>query len=75
MVDMESELPVGIVIFFSDFDFSIICSLCSDNNFDVLEIYFDGNNSLVFYDLLELDAVISFSEINGFDYRKYILAL
>jgi len=43
-----AELPVGILIVLCDYAFSEICSMCSDNNFDVLEIYFDGNNSLVF---------------------------
>lgn len=73
---MESEFPVGIFIFTSAFDYSLVCSFCCDKIFDVLEIYFDGNNSLVFYDLLELQAVIIFCEVHGIqEYRKYILSI
>lgn len=70
-----AELPVGILIVLCDYAFSEVCSICSDNNFDVLEIFFDGNNSLVFYDVFELEAVGHFCENNVFEFRKYILSM
>lgn len=44
---MEPELPVGF-IFLPLTDFSKICIFCSDNNFNVLEVYIDGTNDLLF---------------------------
>ena len=49
---MGSEIPVGFILVLSNLEFSDICGFCSDN-FDVLEIFIDGTNGLVFHDITE----------------------
>lgn len=66
------ELPVALIIVKSAFDFSQICSLCSDLDFDVLELFVDGHNALFFYNVQEWEAAVSYCVICGFEICKYI---
>lgn len=51
---------------------SQICSLCSDLDFDVLELFVDGHNALFFYNVQEWEAAVSYCVICGFEICKYI---
>lgn len=66
------DLPVALLIVMSAFDFSEICSFCSDFGFDVLEMFVDGHNALFFYDAQEWQAAVFYCVINGFAHYKYI---
>lgn len=39
------DLPVGFLIIKSAFEFSEICSMCADLDFDVLEVFVDVHNT------------------------------
>ena len=67
---MVSEIPVGFIL--SNLEFSDICGFCS-NNFDVLEIFIDGTNGLVFYDITELNAVVIYCDSESIEYWKYLI--
>lgn len=69
------ELPVGFLLIMSAFEFSEICSMCGDFDFDVLEVFVDGHNALFFYDILELQATVFYCLVNGFEYKKYVIQL
>ena len=66
------ELPVGFILVKSNFDFSQICSMCADFNYDVLEIYIGGHDALVFYDIREYRATVVYCENHAFEHKKYI---
>ena len=69
---MGSEIPVGFILVLSNLEFSDICGFCFDN-FDVLEIFIDGTNGLVFYDITELNAVVFYCDSESIEYWKYLI--
>lgn len=69
------DLPVGLLIIKSAFEFSEICSMCADLDFDVLEVFVDVHNTFFFYDVLELQATVYYCLVNWFEYKKYVIEL
>lgn len=49
--------------------------MCAGCDFDVLEIFVDGHNAFFFYDILELQATVSYCSVKGFEYKKYVIEL
>ena len=50
------ELPSAFLAFYDDFDYSRACSFCSDFDFDVLELFINGVNFIVFFEFTEFTA-------------------
>lgn len=50
----------------------MVCLLCVDFDFDVLELFINGVNFLVFFEVVEFIICIFFCEINGFICKKYL---
>lgn len=67
------EFPTALLAFFpNDFEYSMVCSLCADFDFDVLELFINGVNFLVFFEVAEFTTCTFFCEINGFTCKKYL---
>lgn len=68
------EFPTAFLAFPNDFEYSMVCSLCADFDFDVLELFINGVNFLVFFEVAEFTTCTFFCEINGFTWKNiYIL--
>lgn len=68
------EFFIVFLVFFNDFEYFMVCLFCVDFDFDVLELFINGVNFLVFFEVVEFIICIFFCEINGFIWKNiYIL--
>lgn len=67
------DVPHGFLWFFSDFEFAQACSYCADFNLDVLDLFINGFNCLVFFSLPKFNACVFYCNLNNFNIFKYVL--
>lgn len=65
------EFPKAFLAIPYDFEYSMICSFCADFDLDVLELFINGVNFLVFFEIAEFTTCTFFCDINGITYKKY----
>lgn len=68
------DIPCGMIQFHSDFQYAEACSFCSDFDMDVLELFLNGYNWLVFFTSGELNACVFFLDIHNIDYTLFVKA-
>lgn len=63
------------LVFYDDFDYFRVCCFCLDFDLDVLELFINGVNFIVFFDIIEFIVCSFFCEINDIVIGKYVFCI
>jgi len=64
---MNNDEPIGLILFFNDFEYVQAASYCADFDIDVSEVYnLVGFPCLIFYDRNELGATLFFCKLSEY---------